>query len=119
MKDCLFCKIIAKQIPSRMVYEDGALVAFHDIAPQATIHVLIVPKVHIATVQDLQEGDAGLIGQLILGAKKIAQSLQLAERGYRLVLNCNQDGCQSVFHLHIHLLGGEPLGGNMTGLANR
>jgi len=104
--DCLFCRIIAGEIPGQVVLEDEHLLAFRDINPQAPTHVLIVPRKHVATTNDLTDEDAGLVGRLVLAAKRIAADAGLAEAGYRLVLNCNAGAGQSVFHLHLHLLGG-------------
>ena len=106
MTDCLFCKIAAKEIPAKMAHEDDLVVAFHDIRPQAPVHVLIIPREHIATINDLDESHALLVGRLTLVAKKIARELQIDESGYRLVFNCNRAAGQEVFHIHLHLLGG-------------
>jgi len=107
--DCLFCKILNKEIPGDIVFEDDELFAFNDISPQAPTHVLIVPKIHIATVNDLTEAESGLIGRMILCAKTLAAEKAFAESGYRLVLNCNAEGGQTVFHIHLHLMGGRQL----------
>ncbi|MCG3180730.1 MAG: Purine nucleoside phosphoramidase [Phycisphaerae bacterium] len=104
--DCLFCKIIAGKIPGRKVYEDDAVYAFEDINPQAPTHVLIVPRRHVATINDLGDGDAELAGRLVLVARRIAAGRGLAESGYRLVYNCQAGAGQTVFHVHLHLLGG-------------
>lgn len=114
MSDCLFCRIIAKQIPSTLVYEDADFIAFRDIAPQAPVHVLIVPRLHVAGLNDLDEGHAALMGRLPLVGAKVAKALGLATSGYRLVTNCGPDAGQTVFHLHTHLLGGTPLAGRMA-----
>lgn len=106
MNDCLFCKICAGEIPSQKVYEDECAYAFRDINPQAPVHILVVPKAHLANVL---ECDAQLAGRLMETAGKIAQSEGLAESGFRLVTNCGGDGCQSVNHFHIHILGGRKL----------
>lgn len=106
MSDCLFCKILAGDIPADKVYEDQEVLAFRDINPQAPIHVLIISKRHIATINDLTSTDAGLVGQLYLTAKQIAADLGVAESGYRTVMNCNRDSGQDVFHIHLHLLAG-------------
>lgn len=113
MADCLFCKIAAKQIPASIVYEDAELVAFKDIAPQAPVHVLIVPKAHLPGLNDLEEGHAALVGRIPVLAAKLARDLGVAEGGYRLVTNCGPDAGQTVFHLHTHLLGGTVLAGRM------
>jgi len=107
---CLFCRIIAGEIPSSKVYEDDEVFAFNDINPQAPLHVLVVPKRHIATVNDLAPGDVGLVGTLVRRAAAIAAENGYAERGYRTVFNCNAEAGQTVFHLHLHLLAGRGLG---------
>jgi histidine triad (HIT) family protein len=107
---CLFCRIIAGEIPSSKVYEDDEVFAFNDINPQAPLHVLIVPKRHIATVNDLAHGDEALVGTLVRRAAAIATERGYAERGYRTVFNCNAEAGQTVFHLHLHLLAGRALG---------
>ena len=110
MSDCIFCKIINKEIPSKIVYEDDDILAFEDINPLAKIHILLSPKKHIETAADLQEEDAAVIGKIYLTAKKIAEEKGMAEDGYRIVNNCKEFGGQEVFHIHFHLLGGEKLG---------
>jgi len=107
--NCLFCKIITGKIPSAKVYEDEKYFAFRDINPQAPTHVLIVPKKHIPTTNDVSEGDAALIGGMIVAAAQIARKEGCADAGYRAVFNCNAGAGQSVFHVHLHLLGGRPL----------
>lgn len=107
--DCLFCRLVARQLPSDIVYEDDTVLAFNDIAPQAPTHVLIIPKRHIATVNDVTEADAGIFATLTLRARAIAADRGIAESGYRLLLNCNAAGGQTVYHLHLHLLGGRQL----------
>jgi histidine triad (HIT) family protein len=107
---CLFCRIIAGEIPSSKVYEDDEVFAFNDINPQAPLHVLVVPKRHIATVNDLTRDDEGLVGILVRRAAAIAAEKGYAERGYRTVFNCNAEAGQTVFHLHLHLLAGRALG---------
>jgi len=104
--ECIFCRIVAGEIPSKKVYEDEHVVAFEDIRPQAPVHILVIPRRHIPTVNDLTDEDAQLVGRLVLVAKKIASERGVAESGYRLVLNCNRDSGQEVFHIHLHLLGG-------------
>lgn len=106
---CLFCKIASGELPSNIVYQDDQLVAFRDIAPQAPCHILIIPKRHIATLNDLQADDAELLGNMVLRARAIAAEEGLAENGYRLAMNCNSDGGQTVFHIHLHLLGGRQM----------
>jgi histidine triad (HIT) family protein len=107
--DCLFCRIAAGEIPGDIVYEDDELLAFNDISPQAPHHVLVIPKAHVATVNDLTAEHADLVGRLVLRAKAIAAERGIEESGYRLILNCNGHGGQTVFHLHLHLLGGRQL----------
>lgn len=109
MTDCLFCKIVAGQIPSKKVYEDEKAFAFEDIRPQAPMHVLVIPKKHIVDIKEASEADAELIGYCNLVAAKIARERKL-EGGYRTVYNVGADAGQSVFHLHLHLLGGRKLG---------
>jgi histidine triad (HIT) family protein len=108
-EDCIFCKIADGRIPADIVFQDDELVAFNDIHPQAPVHVLIIPKKHIATVNDLAEAQAGLVGSMMLQARAIARERKIADEGYRLVLNCNAGGGQTVFHLHMHLLGGKQM----------
>ncbi len=109
-ENCIFCKIIADKIPSKKVYNDDTVAAFHDIAPVAPVHVLVVPKVHIETLNDLSADDAALIGKLVVVAKDLAKQLGIAESGYRFAFNCGRDGGQTVFHIHGHLIGGAPMG---------
>jgi histidine triad (HIT) family protein len=111
--DCVFCKIIAGQIPSDKVFEDKDFLAFRDIHPQAPVHVLIVPKIHIPSLTDLTSKHETLMGRLILLATKIAASEGVSEKGYRLTVNCGADGGQIVPHLHFHLLGGRRLDDQM------
>jgi histidine triad (HIT) family protein len=106
MADCLFCKIIARQIPASIVYEDDRLLAFNDINPQAPTHVLLIPKRHIGTLNDLQSGDDGIIGEMVRRAAAIAKERGLDSGGFRTVFNTNRDAGQTVFHIHLHLLGG-------------
>ncbi len=106
MSDDLFLKIIDREIPADIVFEDDEVLAFRDIDPQAPVHVLIVPKRRIPTINDLEDTDAGLVGRMLLTARKIAADEGLSEDGYRLVFNCNERGGQSVYHIHLHLLGG-------------
>ncbi|MBI1952885.1 MAG: histidine triad nucleotide-binding protein [Candidatus Omnitrophica bacterium] len=109
MADCLFCGIAAKEIPARVAYEDEAVLAFHDINPQAPVHLQVIPKRHIARVSELTSETIGLMGKLVLTANRLAGELKIAEPGYRLVVNCNAGAGQSVYHLHLHLLGGRPM----------
>ena len=104
--NCIFCKIAAGEIDSDIVHQDDKVVAFRDLNPQAPTHVLVIPRRHIATINDLTESDAEDIGQLYLAAKRIAADEGFAEPGYRVVMNCNAGAGQTVFHVHLHLLGG-------------
>ena len=110
MTDCIFCKIAAGEIPATKVYDDGEVLAFRDINPEAPVHLLVIPRRHIATLNDLTEADAALIGRLYLAAKQVAIELGVAENGYRTVINCNRNAGQIVFHVHMHLLAGRELG---------
>lgn len=107
--DCLFCKIIAGDIPSTKVYEDDKVYAFRDIEPQAPVHILIIPKEHIASANELTEENASIVGHIFAVAAKIAKEEGIADGGYRIVNNCGQDGGQTVGHLHFHMLGGRSL----------
>ena len=109
MADCLFCRIVAGQIPATIVYQNDDVVAFKDITPQAPAHVLIVPRRHISTLNDLVPGDDALVGEMVRTAATIAGELGHADRGYRTVFNCNADAGQTVFHIHMHLLGGRSM----------
>lgn len=104
--DCLFCKIIDREIPADIVYEDDAVLAFNDLNPQAPTHLLIVPKQHIATLNEIEESDLALVGRLQYTAAKLAAEKGFAEEGYRVVMNCNAQGGQTVYHIHMHLMGG-------------
>ncbi|KTD70938.1 MULTISPECIES: histidine triad nucleotide-binding protein [Legionella] len=104
--DCLFCKIAQGAIPASVVFEDSEIMAFRDLNPQAPQHLLIIPKQHIATLNDASDENQALLGKMILGAKKIAQAEGISDAGYRLVFNINPDGGQTVYHIHLHLLGG-------------
>jgi len=110
MSDCIFCKIVDGQIPAQKVFENDYVVAFKDLNPVAPVHVLVIPKKHIATINAIEPGDAELIGQMYLAAKQIAGENGLSDRGYRTVMNCNEDAGQTVFHIHLHLLGGQSMG---------
>ena len=110
MTDCVFCKIIAGQIPGSLVYEDQEVAAFRDINPQAPLHVLIVPRRHIATLNDLTEADDAVVGSMFRAAAALARRHGYADRGYRTVFNTNREAGQTVFHIHLHLLGGRALG---------
>ncbi len=109
MNDCLFCKISSKKIPAKLIYEDNEAVAFEDINPQAPVHVLITPKKHISTALDITDEDNALIGHLFRVAAKVAAEKGIADRGFRLVMNTNSDAGQTVFHIHLHLLGGRQM----------
>jgi histidine triad (HIT) family protein len=115
MSETIFSRIIKHELPADIVYEDDAVMAFRDINPQAPVHVLVIPKVEIATVNDVKPEQAELVGKMVLAAQKIAADEGIAEDGFRLVLNCNRHGCQEVFHLHLHLLGGRQLRGISAG----
>ncbi|MEL7568802.1 MAG: histidine triad nucleotide-binding protein [Dehalobacterium sp.] len=110
MMDCIFCKIVNKEIPAQVVFEDEEILAFKDINPMAPIHILLIPKKHISDITQIEAEDAGLIGRIHLTAVKIAKDLGIDEEGFRLVNNCKNNGGQVVFHLHFHLLGGRKLG---------
>ena len=105
----IFNKIIKKEIPAKIVYEDDDILAFEDIAPKAPVHILIIPKKDIKTLNDIKEEDANLIGPLTIVAKKIAKDKNINQDGYRLVMNCNDYGGQTVYHIHLHLIGGRKL----------
>jgi histidine triad (HIT) family protein len=108
-QDCLFCRIVDGEIPAEIIHESDSAIAFRDINPQAPTHVLIIPRRHISTINDLSAGDKELVGSLHLAAKEIAQQEGLADDGYRVVMNCGEGAGQSVFHIHLHLLGGRLL----------
>ena len=105
----IFNKIIKKEIPAKIVYDDDDILAFEDIAPKAPVHILIIPKKEIKTLNDIKEEDANLIGRLTIVAKKIAKDKNIDQEGYRLVMNCNDYGGQTVYHIHLHLIGGRKL----------
>lgn len=107
--DCIFCKIINKEIPAQVVYEDELMLAFKDINPVAPVHILLIPKKHIPTLSDLQPEDSNIMGHIIYTAQKLAGELGLEEQGFRLVANCKEQAGQTVFHIHYHLLGGRLL----------
>ena len=106
MQDCIFCKIIEGKIPAKILYQDEQVIAFPDVNPKAPEHVLIIPRRHIATLNDLTPEDTQLAGHLMQVAKQLAAKLGIAESGYRVLMNCNAGGGQAVFHIHLHLLGG-------------
>ncbi len=103
---CIFCEIINKKIPAKIIYEDNMALAFEDINPQAPVHTLIIPKKHISTNLEIKEADNDLIGHMFQVANKIAKDKGVAEKGFRLVMNCNPESGQTVFHIHLHILGG-------------
>ena len=106
MDNCLFCKIISGKIDAQKVYEDDLLIGINDINPQAPTHILIIPKKHCATIMEIEEADQNSIGSIYIAIQKIARNRRIAESGFRVVVNCNLDAGQSVFHIHFHLLGG-------------
>jgi histidine triad (HIT) family protein len=106
MSECPFCKIVARTIPATLVYEDDMVVSFDDINPQAPTHTLVIPRKHMASIAELQDSDVGLLGRLMLAGNNIAKLKGVADAGYRLVINTGAHGGQSVFHLHLHVLGG-------------
>lgn len=110
MEDCIFCKIIRKEIPADIVYEDDEILSFKDINPAAPIHILVIPKKHIKSLAQLQEQDEALIGKIYTVINKVAQEQGVKEKGYRVIVNCGEDGGQEVGHLHFHLLAGKKLG---------
>ncbi len=109
MSGCIFCAIAAGEQPAKILYEDDDVVAFADIAPQAPVHVLVIPRRHFATLEDLTEADSALAGRLVVTARRLARELGIAAAGYRLVINVGAEGGQAVQHLHLHLLGGRRL----------
>lgn len=106
---CLFCRIIAGEIPGKFLYQDERLVVLQDVNPQAPLHALVIPRRHVATLNDLTSEDDGLIGEMVRRAAAIARERGVAENGYRTVFNCNADAGQTVFHIHLHLLGGRAM----------
>jgi len=109
MADCVFCRIIAGEIPSTKVYQDDAIIAFRDLEPQAPFHILITPRRHIATMNDLTPAEDALVGSMLRVAATLAKEHGYADRGYRSVFNCNRDAGQSIFHIHLHMLAGRTL----------
>lgn len=107
--DCLFCKIASKQINAKIAFENERVIAFYDLFPQAPVHILIIPKTHYTTLNDVAITDNAILGELVATATLIAKELDIAEAGYRVVMNCNADGGQSVYHIHLHLLAGRRL----------
>ena len=110
MEDCLFCKIVKGEIPSTKVYEDEFVYAFKDINPEAPVHILVIPKKHIGSINKIEKEDEELIGKIFTTIKKVAKDQGIAENGYRVVSNCGKDAGQTVMHLHFHILGGKTLG---------
>ena len=110
MDDCIFCKIIKKEIPSNIVYEDEEILAFRDINPVAPVHILVIPKKHLESVLDLNKEDEALVGKIYTVINKIAKQEKIDEKGFRIVVNCGEDGGQEVKHLHFHIIGGKKLG---------
>lgn len=110
MNDCIFCRIAAGEIKADILHQDERVVAFRDLNPQAPVHVLVIPRRHISTTNDLTPADAELVGAMLLAAKQVAEREGVASRGYRTLINCNAEAGQSVFHIHLHLLGGRPMG---------
>lgn len=111
MEDCIFCKIISGDIPSSIIYEDEHVLAFHDINPVAPIHILLIPRLHIFSLNDILPENKELMGHMTWVSKEIAKQNNIDETGYRIVINCGQQGGQEVYHLHAHILGGRFLGG--------
>jgi len=108
MENCLFCKIIAGDIPAEIVFENENLLAFRDISPQAPTHILLIPKIHISTLNDLEPTNSTTVGEMVRTASELAKKEGFSDAGYRTVFNCNADGGQTVYHIHLHLLGGRP-----------
>lgn len=109
MSKCIFCKMVDGEIQPDVVYEDEDILAFRDANPQSPTHVLLIPKEHIATTNDLDDHNVDIVGRLYLAARQVAADEGIAERGYRMVMNCNPEAGQSVYHIHLHLLGGRPM----------
>ena len=112
--DCVFCKIIAGEIPTEILYQDEEIIAFRDIKPLAPVHLLIVPRKHIPSLDQMKESDAALVGRMVAVANKLAKDEGVAEKGYRLAINCGSEGGQLVPHLHMHLLGGRKLSDRLS-----
>ncbi len=110
MQDCIFCKIVNKEIPSTIVYEDENVLAFNDINPVTPVHILVIPKKHIESLAEIKEEDEELIGKIHTTIKKIANQVGILDKGFRVIVNCGEDGGQEVKHLHFHILGGKKLG---------
>ena len=107
---CLFCQIVEKKVPAKVAFEDDQVLAFHDIRPQAPVHVLVIPRKHITSLMDLTAGDDALVGAVVRRARELAREMGLGDRGFRLVFNAGEDAGYSVYHIHLHLLGGRALG---------
>ena len=107
--DCLFCNIVSENIPADILYQDDQVVAFRDINPQAPTHILIIPRKHISTINEVESTDQQLVGHLVLTAQKLARDQGISESGFRLIMNCNEEGGQTVYHIHMHLMGGRQL----------
>jgi histidine triad (HIT) family protein len=114
MEDCIFCSIVEDQVPAKKVYEDDLVLAFHDVAPQAPVHILVVPKVHVTGMNQADALPDETLARVLRVAAKLAGEMGLRERGYRIVSNCGVDACQSVQHLHVHLLGGRAMGAELA-----
>ncbi len=110
-ESCLFCKIASGEIPTAKLIDTERIVSFNDINPVAPFHALVIPRRHIATINDLGEAERDLVGEMILAGRQLAADADLAASGYRMIMNCNSDGGQEVFHIHLHVIGGRPLGG--------
>ena len=110
MEDCIFCKIIKKEIPSEIVYEDEEIIAFKDINPAEPTHILVIPKKHISSIVEIKKEDEAIIGRIYSVINKIAEDIGIKEKGFRVILNCGEDGGQEVRHIHFHLLAGKKLG---------
>jgi len=106
VSDCLFCKILDGEIPCDKVYENDQVIAFRDVNPQAPTHILVIPRKHISTVNDLTADDKNIVGEMVLAAQTVAKQEGIEESGYRLVMNCNEGAGQTVFHIHLHIMGG-------------
>ncbi|TWX71772.1 HIT domain-containing protein [Colwellia demingiae] len=113
-EETIFSKIIRQEIPTPLLYQDELVTAFRDVAPRVDSHILIVPNKHIATINDVTSEDELTLGRMITVAKKLAKEEGIDEKGYRLIINCNNDGGQEVYHIHMHLLGGQPLGAMLS-----
>lgn len=112
--DCLFCKIVEKQIPSEILYEDEDIIAFKDIHPAAPIHILVIPKKHITSVLDIKKEDEIVIGKIFTTINQIAKEQGFSEKGFRVITNCGEDGCQEIKHIHFHVLAGKKLGAKIV-----